>query len=103
MQRWGVKNGNNNGVEEGRRIVGDGRIPSTWSRSGSIDDDGGCVTQSCLVFLLCALLQTIPSPTWAYQGVHWKRQVQTSRVDTPLVAKTVNPTINKNPKYHPSI
>jgi hypothetical protein len=62
MCQWGVKDGNNNGVEEGRRIVGDGGIPILWSWSGNIDDDGGCVPLFGLVFLLSASPQTVPSP-----------------------------------------
>jgi hypothetical protein len=54
MRPWVVKDGGNNGVEEGIRVVGIGGIPSLWSWSGSIDDDGGCVPLSGLVFLLCA-------------------------------------------------
>ena len=60
----------------------------------------------CPVWCFCCVhpLKTVPSPAWAYRGVHGRRQVQTSHVDTPPVRKTVNPTINqKTQNIIPSI
>jgi hypothetical protein len=72
MHQWGVNDCNNTGVEEGRRIVGDGGIPSLWIQSGSIDDDVGCVPLFGLVFLLYAPPQNHTKSRVGLQGSSWE-------------------------------
>ena len=57
----------------------------------------------CPVWCFCCVhpLKTVPSPTWAYRGVHGMSQVRTSHVDTPPCRKDGEPNnLPKNPKYH---
>ncbi len=99
MLWWGVKDIDDNGVVEGRRIVGNGGTPSLWSWSGSIDDNGSCVSLSGLVFLLCAPPRNHTKSGVGLQGSFWEKTSpdQPCRPPPP-VAKAANPTINQKPK-----
>jgi hypothetical protein len=58
----------------------------------------------CPVWYFCCVhpLKTVPSPMWAYRGVHGRRQVRTSHVDTHPHRKDGKPNNQpKKTKYHP--